>query len=250
MPLRFEALVRTALRRKGLELKPIGAPVRGYADFMSRVARRGLRPGTVIDVGVATGTPWLHGRFPEAQLVLVEPNPRFEQPLSQMATQWNAVVFRHAVGASSGVLVLHEDQAAPSSTSAFPLDLGLRQKREARDGVRSFADIRVPIKTLDETLGTRFPGPYLLKIDTEGFEREVLLGATKTLESTAMIIVESSVAPRFQGACSFAELVRLMDERGFRLFDILYVKPLGRGGAINYMDTAFIRKDVDLDISS
>lgn len=239
---------RSILRRRGLELKYVGAPIRGYANFISSLKERGFAPGTVIDVGVATGTPWLHGHFDKARLVLIEPNPRFEQDLQRMANRWGAVVYQHAVGAAPGQLVLHEDQVAPSSSSHFDLDAGFRAQREQSGTTRTFMDIVVPVKTLDDTLDGSFPGPYLLKIDTEGFERDVLLGATRTLAHTAIVIAEVSVAPRFAGSYSFAELVSLLHERRFRLFDILDVTTLGRGGGINYMDAAFVREDLALEL--
>src|SRR5690606_38784931 len=127
------------------------------------------------------------------------------------------------------------------------VDRVLQDRRMASGPTRAFSDLIVPVKTLDDTLGSRFPAPYLLKLDTEGYERDVLLGSSRTLDNTAVVIVEISVAQRFQGSYSFAELVGLLDQHGFRLFDILAVQPLGRAGAINYMDVAFVRKDTAIE---
>jgi hypothetical protein len=61
-----------------------------------------------------------------------------------------------------------------------------------------------------------------------------------------MVICEMSVAPRFDGGHSFAELVALLDASGFRLYDVIDMVTLGRGGPVNYLDAAFLRTGLDL----
>jgi FkbM family methyltransferase len=222
----LRSLINPVLRARGYQLKRVGAPVRGPENFIAMIKARGFAPGTVIDVGVGHGTPWLY-QFPDAQLVLIEPNPAFD------LEGFGAHVYHHAVGAVSVMQTLHVDHAQPTSSSL------LRSERPS-------TPMRVPVKTLDATLGTDYPGPYLLKLDIEGYEREALLGATRTLEQTAMVICEMSVAPRFDGGHSFAELVALLDASGFRLYDVIDMVTLGRGGPVNYLDAAFLRTGLDL----
>ena len=75
-----------------------------------------------------------------------------------------------------------------------------------------------------------YPGRVGLKIDTEGFELEVLQGASDTLDRCDFVILELSVTRRFEGIAPpsriFAELAR----HGLELRDMLRVTGDGRGG--------------------
>jgi FkbM family methyltransferase len=238
----LRALVDSALRSRGYELKTIDAPPRGEDSFMRMLHARGFAPATVIDVGVWHGTPWLY-QFPKAKLVLIEPNPLFEADLESIAQTHGADVYRHAVGAASATLTLRVDDRQPGSASFLAVSPLVEAARREK---RSYHELQVEVRTLDETLGDRYQEPFLLKLDIEGYEREALVGAPRTLSRTAVVICEVSVAPRFAGGYSFAELTALLADHNFRLFDILSMATLGSGGPINYIDAAFLRNDLDL----
>jgi FkbM family methyltransferase len=211
---------------------------------MDLLVQRGFRPGTVVDIGVATGTPWLYEPFRDAQLVLIDPNPAFAGDLARLRAEHGAHLYPHAVGAERGDIVLHIDTVAPSSSSLLNVS-SLITDRWAQAGVpHGFTEVRVPMLTLDETLAAaQYRDPFLIKIDTEGYERNVILGATETLRRTEVVVAEVSIVRRFEGSYEFSELIALMDARGFRVYDLLDVTTFGRGGPINYVDFAFVRRD-------
>jgi hypothetical protein len=83
-------------------------------------------------------------------------------------------------------------------------------------------------------------GPFLLKLDTHGFEVSIFEGATNTLADCAMLIVEAYNFTLCAGCLRFPELCAYLEARGFRcvdLFDIL-VRP--RDQAFWQMDMVFI----------
>jgi FkbM family methyltransferase len=47
--------------------------VPSFDRFVQLLDRAGLTPQTVIDIGVAYGTPWLYAAFPAAKYHLVDP---------------------------------------------------------------------------------------------------------------------------------------------------------------------------------
>jgi hypothetical protein len=100
---------------------------------------------------------------------------------------------------------------------------------------------RVDVRPLDLMLAERYRGPFLIKIDTEGFELEVLKGAIETLAKTELLIVETSVARRHEGSYAFADLIAFLAENGFGFSDILDVQSFNDDGDISYMDIAFAR---------
>jgi Methyltransferase FkbM domain len=64
--------------------------------------------------------------------------------------------------------------------------------------------------------------PFGLKIDVEGFERQVVEGAARFLEQTQFVIAEVSVSPRFEGGASSAEFIALLRSHGFEVLDVLH----------------------------
>ena len=71
--MRPRAWLRQWLWARGVELRRRGTGVRRTAEeVLAHVAATGLRPGTIVDVGVAYGTPELYAAFPDARLLLVE----------------------------------------------------------------------------------------------------------------------------------------------------------------------------------
>ena len=90
-------------------------------------------------------------------------------------------------------------------------------------------------------------GPFLMKLDIEGYEIEVLKGATKILANTDLLISEVSVARRLEQEARFCELVSHLDHVGFDLFDIIDMSQLERNGRLIYLDAAFVRRGSSLE---
>jgi FkbM family methyltransferase len=207
---------------------------------MRLLKAHGVNPGTVIDVGVATGTPWLWDAFPDAHLVLIDPTFTAGTSVPGHPT---ADIIPAAAGATAREMTLHIDQATPGSSSFFTPSKTLLDARAAKGDVRGYRDQIVPVRPLDVLLAEKhLPAPYLLKIDTEGYERDVLLGASETLAQTVVVITETNVAQRFDASYEFAELIALLHGHGFRLFDFVEVRTLGKQGPINYVDAVFVRR--------
>jgi FkbM family methyltransferase len=80
----------------------------------------------------------------------------------------------------------------------------------------------VKIKKID-TISTDFNWSgrnIFFKIDTQGFEYEVLLGAKKTLELVTFVQLELSTQELYKGQKSFFELCNYMKASGFSVFAI------------------------------
>ena len=99
------------------------------------------------------------------KLVLIEPNPLYFEYITGIFSHTDAYAFNVAVGATDGKDTL---KSGDSLFSNYPV------------GVRYEEEIPVDITTLDKVLSTLGnPKPGFIKIDTEGFEAEVLKGFTK-----------------------------------------------------------------------
>ena len=96
----------------------------------------------------------------------------------------------------------------------------------------------VPMTTLDRLMEEHdFRPPFGLKIDVEGFEYQVIQGATAFLRKTQFVVAEVSVAKRFEESYSFSEFTELMDRNGFYLWDILNI------GGKKFVDAVFKKGD-------
>ena len=80
---------------------------------------------------------------------------------------------------------------------------------------------RVAIDTLDNFVrrldGGVLPGSTFLKIDTQGYDLEVLKGAGRTLEQVRAVQLEASVRPIYEGMPGFREVLDYLMSRGFAL---------------------------------
>jgi len=186
---------------------------------------------SIFDVGVAQGTPDLYRAFPEAVLVLVEPLQEFVSHMRVILEQHQGFMYLTAAGEGKGEVTLNIYPDA-RKTSHY-------KKIDARMAIVEMR--KVPIIRLDNIAADhQFPTPYLVKVDVEGDELSVLKGASFVLTQAEVLVLEMSVAKRFDGEAGFAEIVSFLESRGFRLCDIIGAADTPRG-LLKQMDLAFLR---------
>jgi len=198
--------------------------------------RLGFQPRTIIDAGVARGTPELYSAFPDANLILIEPVAEFQGDIDRILLQRPGTHLSVALGSEPGERELRIEPQRPLLTSFYH-----RHQLEHTGDMPTLR--RVPVDTLDHALaGTNGSPPFGLKIDAEGSELEIIRGATETLRYTEFIIAEVNVLARFEGSYRFAEFVAELDARGFEPCDIL---DIGRANSsrVTFLDMVFQRKE-------
>ena len=83
----------------------------------------------------------------------------------------------------------------------------------------------VNLRTLDSVLKDYFDvlerGNIMLKIDTQGYEREVLEGAKETLSKTKIVLVEVSFEVLYAGQALFEEIHSEMSSAGYKVYNII-----------------------------
>jgi len=200
---------------------------------LQQAAKNGLNPETIIDVGAADGTPPLYEVFPEANHILIEPLKEFSPNLSQLVTQLKKAKYISAAATSqTGSLIIN----------VHPDLLGSSIYKEKEDSDVNGVERTVPTVTIDALCTDRgTTGPYLIKIDTQGSELEVLMGAEKIIQDTEFIILEVSLFEFFKGGCQFYDCIKFMKERGFVAYDIFDLQYRLLDGAMSQVDIAFVR---------
>lgn len=174
-----------------------------------------MNPRTVVDVGVGRGTPQLYAAFPEAFQVLVEPLEEHEAALQGILERYEGEYFLTAVGSSRRKAAMNVEPERKYKSSL--------QERTALTATGQPTKKReVPVTTLDLlTKEQDLRPPFGLKIDTEGFELEVIRGAAEFLRKTQFVIAEVSLMERFVGGYSFPEFTETMTRNGFFLWQIV-----------------------------
>ena len=138
---------------------------------------------TFIDVGVgAEGTPDLYEKFSEKKLVLIDPLDEAENFYKNNMQNADAIFFKTALGESTGSLKINVEENIGRSTILDVSDINFEgNPKEQRD---------IPVNTLDNILIGHDLGRTGIKIDTEGYELNVILGAKETLANTKFVIAE------------------------------------------------------------
>ncbi|WP_170429257.1 FkbM family methyltransferase [Ruegeria arenilitoris] len=200
------------LKRRGYEVLP-------NKETGEYIRSLGFDVQIVIEVGVAGGTAHLYEAFPDAKFELIEPIVEYETKLRKNWSDKIDFDF-HAcgVGAESGQTTLRIPPVGTRSMGTRATMLEFEESATAQ--MSKIEERQVPVKTLDEVAST-YEGPFGLKIDTDGFEIEVIRGASELLKNCAFVLAEVSTRRRYQGGYKFSDFVSIMAGHGFELHEFI-----------------------------
>ena len=192
------------------------------------------RAGTIIDVGAGGGVKSFYEAFPAARFVIIdaleENGPKLRKKTAEL--ELDCEIHIVGVGAKPGTLQMNVPAAGKTGKSSFLERSGAFSDSETQTR-------EVPIRRLDEIVPER-PGAFGLKIDAEGFEKEVLLGAPRVLKQCNWVVCETSMSPRFVGDPLFAGIYRILDKAGFVFRDFIDLTRQG-GGDLRRIDAVFVK---------
>jgi len=210
---------RRALQRVGLDVQPFPRAAPLY-QVVSLINRWGVH--CVIDVGANVGQYAIELRrlgFRNAILSLEPLREEFQVLEKRCAKDRSWTCERLAVGREPGEATINVSENSVSSSLAPMLSRHLRAAPESRF-VRTE---QVRVTTVDDLaaaheleLSTTF-----LKVDTQGFERQVLAGAAKSLDLLTGVQLELSLVPLYEDDLQLAAAIESMEAVGLRLAAIL-----------------------------
>jgi FkbM family methyltransferase len=101
----------------------------------------------------------------------------------------------------------------------------------------------VEIKTLDEIFEKIYSKEknFYLKIDTQGFEKEVIKGASNSLKYIKGIQLEMSLNPLYEKALDFQDMYNFIKAEGFELYSIENGFYNAKTGQLNEIEGVFFR---------
>ncbi|GAB3316783.1 class I SAM-dependent methyltransferase [Haliea atlantica] len=187
-------------------------------QILKSIERAGAKH--VLDIGANAGQ-FAKGLFSagyRGDVVSFEPLSSAHRMLIQNAKKvpsWT-VHPRTAIGNSEGKIDINISGNSESS-SILPM---LRLHSDASQG-SSYTDTEVTQITKLDNVAPQYLKhgvDYFLKIDTQGFEWEVLEGGPETVRHAAGIICEASVAPLYAGAPHWMRMLNRIERSGFTLW--------------------------------
>lgn len=201
--MRYMALA--ALHRAGFDLS------RSQPNMIDFLRSRDI--GCVLDVGANTGQfgRWLRNHGYTGRMISFEPIASVYQRLVQRAArddQW--VTHNLAIGDKSGSATINVSRTSEFS-SFLPVSPAATCYGDHPAPERTEI---VTVATLDQ-LDLNFSGNLFLKVDTQGFEREVLRGAAVLMRQLAGIQLELPIVHLYQGAWTLHQAIEYMREHGF-----------------------------------
>jgi FkbM family methyltransferase len=147
-----------------------------------------------------------------------------------------------AIGDQDGEIEIH---IAGNSVSSSVLPM-LESHSSAALGSAYVDSERVPISRLD-SVAKRYltsNSKLFIKIDTQGYEWQVLDGALETLRQANGVLCEMSLVPLYEGQRLLREIVDRLDAEEFMLWALQSGFTDPRTGQSLQMDGIFFRKDL------
>jgi FkbM family methyltransferase len=230
--------LKTIFNKIGFDLRRFSKEVQlrtTLGDSFMLLKQLGCRPETVMDIGVASGTKELYETYSDATFLLIEPLIACEPYLKSILKQYKGYYKVAAAGSKKGTVIfnVHDDQLSGSSLL-----------KETMGSEADGHEITIPMVTIDDMIEEKkLKGPYLIKVDVQGAELEVLNGAKITLQQTLAVALEVSLFEFMKGAPQLADVIIYMKEIGFVAWDILigWNRPLDN--ALGQIDIVFVQEN-------
>lgn len=198
-----------------------------------------------IDIGANAG--WFSQKclrmIENIKVISFEPADDLFQTLTKASfdePRWQIV--RAAVGDEAGQAILHIDTRDGVFNS---LNAANPEFSEQYKQLKFKEDQTVDVVTLDGFFveqGLNIHENVLLKIDTQGHDYKVLLGASLSLKRAKAVIVELPFQNIYDNTDSYKDILKLMDEAGFDIYSLSPISIDAMGRLIE-VDCFFTRRN-------
>ena len=199
------------------------------AGALQRCVNRGLKINTVIDIG-ASNASWSRtcmNFIPNANYLLVEVQDEHKPGLEKFKTENNKVDYiLAAAGRKEGKIYFDNSGLLGGLASETPFEKNC---------------VEVPITTIDiEIKKRKLDPPYLIKLDTHGFEIPILEGAFETIKKAGLIIIETYNYKLTNDSLKYFQMCEYMEKLGFSSIELVDFMLREKDNSFWQMDTFFI----------
>ncbi len=196
---------------------------------IKRCLERGVNVTTVIDVGASDGR-WSKAcmrSIPHANYFLVEAQLAHKEGLEAFKrTHENVDYVIAAAGKENGTIYFDD-------TELFG---GLASKSKINENF-----VEVPVVSLDSEFDKqKLKPPFLLKLDTHGYEVPILEGAKNVIKEASLIIIETYNYKLTNDSLKYYEMCKYMEDLGFSPIEMVDLMQRKYDNSFWQMDTFFI----------
>ena len=173
-----------------------------------------------IDIGVGPkGTPTFWQKYKDKRIICIDPLPEAQEIASVLLKGLNFSFFNCALGAKQSKQVLNIEKNKGRSSFFQPTKINIEDPNSS--------EMLVEVNTLDNVIQSEIYSERVgIKIDTEGYELEVLKGASDTLKKAKFVIAEVRHNHKsFEQQYDFKEFNLYMFKQGFVPSIIFTAKP-------------------------
>ena len=237
----LERLIRRTANRFGIDIKRYSRAATESGRLTKMLKSHGI--DLVLDIGANVGqfANSLRACGYGGAMVSFEPVSSAHSVLLRASSrdeQWE-IAPRGAIGGRDGVITIHVARNSVSSSVLEMLDV----HSEAAPHSAYVCEESVLLSKLD-TIAQPYLSPGtlpFLKIDTQGYEMQVLDGATELLSITTGVQLELSLVPLYEGQELFGVLCERMQALGFSIWAILPGMFDPSNGRMLQVDATFFR---------
>lgn len=172
----------------------------------------------VFDIGANTGqfATQLRSLGYTGKIISFEPLHDAFSQLSKEAQKdpmWEAV--NTAIGNYDGEITMHIAQNSYSSSILNILPLHVLSAPDSA----YIGQVKVPIHKIDSIINNYYQegNNLLLKIDTQGYERQVIEGFSKSIGKILGLQLELSLQPLYEGETLMQDMIDLLRKKGFKI---------------------------------
>lgn len=196
---------------------------------LQNIKQLGFDPAFVLDIGAYEGywTKDFLEVFPQSNVLMFEAQKSKEVKLQKLCSEFSNVSFHIALLSNEDGKTLHfEENETASHVSS---------SNNSNSSVVNSESVDAFLKRKN------LPNPDFIKLDVQGFELEVLRGATAALHHAEFCLLEVSFL-QLDDSPLVLEVMNFMDAAGFQAYDLLQLMRRPFDKALYQADLLFIKK--------
>jgi FkbM family methyltransferase len=179
-------------------------------------------PLVVVDIGAAGGVSEVLSLAPLCEMHAVEPRDNSYQELVELNEQspyLKSFSYSKGLAKVAGLRTLHVTKT-PEASSLYAPNTSLVSRWRNDGAFDVVSEVDIDCTTLEDMLSNADVDYVdLIKIDTQGSELDILLGAGHYIDKISIIKCEIEFVELYTGQPLFDDVVRELSKRGFRFVD-------------------------------